>query len=121
MAGPAWSDEQPDLTAIPVGGEVLAVGVEDGTLLLDGEHGLKLLVVHPDAEIRDFRWRTVRSLACLRPGDLVEYTTELRAGLSLISRLVVTPERPWEGDDRPGGAPTSTGKPRRVGPCRPAR
>jgi hypothetical protein len=35
----AWPDGRPGPGIIPVSGEVLAVGVEDGTLLLDGDRG----------------------------------------------------------------------------------
>jgi hypothetical protein len=79
---------------------VLAVGDEDGTLLLDGEHGVKLLVVHPEAEIWDFRSEAALALARIRPGDLVEYTTELTTGMALVMRLVVTPVRPWAWTER---------------------
>jgi hypothetical protein len=94
LATPACPENRPGPDAIIACGEVLAVGVEDGTLLLDGDRGLELLVIHPDAAIRDFR-RTALTLARIRPGDFVEYTTPLTTGLGLVSRLVVTPVRPW--------------------------
>jgi hypothetical protein len=106
----AWPDGRPGPGAVQASGEVLAVGVEDGTLLLDGEHGMELLVVHPDAEIRDFRSRPAPALARIRPGDLVEYITELMVDMALVTRLVVTPVRPWgrtrDDDHDAAGQPT---------------
>jgi hypothetical protein len=114
VASLAWPGARPWAETIPVSGEVLAVG-EDGTLLLDGDHGLELLVVHPDAEIRDFRSRSALSLARIRPGDLVESATKPTNGMRLVWRLVVTPVGPRE---EPNGNP---GPPRAAQCCPNAR
>src|SRR5215469_16810613 len=56
-------------------GRILAVGWQQGTVLLETHEGFSLVAVDPAAKIED-RLGTSISLADLQPGDVVEYRIE---------------------------------------------
>jgi hypothetical protein len=71
-------------------GLVLAVGVQQGTLLIETRAGYVLAAVDPYAAI-DSPLNGTRSLGDLHVGDLVEYRAESFAGMLIVRELHVVP------------------------------
>jgi len=67
-------------------GRILAVGWQQGTVLLETDEGFSLVAVDPAAKIDD-QLGTSRSLTDLQPGDFVECRIEPFAG-TLIAQEV---------------------------------
>jgi hypothetical protein len=71
-----------------VEGRILAVGSQQGTVLLETHEGFSLVAVDPAAKIED-RPGTSRSLTDLQPGDVVEYRIERFAGILIAEEIHV--------------------------------
>jgi hypothetical protein len=71
-------------------GVAVAVGSDDGTLLLRRADAFPVIVVGHGTVISDSRGRALL-LSDVRPGDRVQYVVEKWAGMSLARYLRVTP------------------------------
>jgi len=69
-------------------GRILAVGWQQGTVLLETHKGFSLVAVDPAAKIED-RLGTGRSLTDLQPGDVVECRIEPFAGIPIAEEIHV--------------------------------
>jgi hypothetical protein len=75
----------------PRAGMALAVTWEDGTLLLRDAEGFPLVVIGPNAVIKNAKGAPM-ALKDIRFGDRVEYSVERWAGMSLATAVrVVSP------------------------------
>ena len=72
-------------------GRILAVGWQQGTVLLETHKGFSLVAVDPAAKIED-RLGTGRSLTDLQPGDVVECRIEPFAGIPIAEEIHVLSE-----------------------------
>ena len=89
--GPAASAQQ-NADHLGESGVAVAVGWEEGTLLLQNSRGFPLVVVDSAAAISDARGATL-TLAEIQPGDHVEYSAESWGSMSLATTLRVTSPR----------------------------
>jgi hypothetical protein len=69
-------------------GRILAVGSEQGMVLLETHEGFSLVAVDPAAKIED-QLGTSRNLTELQPGDVVEYRIERFAGILIAEEIHV--------------------------------
>ncbi len=69
-------------------GVVLAVGWQQGTLLLETARGFSLVAVDPAAKIED-PLGVIQRLSDLQPGDMVEYSAESFGGMLIARELRV--------------------------------
>ena len=86
--GPAAS-AQDRAERLSESGVAVAVGWEEGTLLVQNSQSFSLLVMDAAAVISDSQGAAL-TLAEIRPGDHVTYTVETWAGMSIAIAVQVT-------------------------------
>jgi hypothetical protein len=80
----SFADERADW------GRVVAMNVEDSTLLLENQSGFQLIVVDASAEIRGVGQAPI-TLSDIRAGDRVDYDVVSWAGMEISEYVVATP------------------------------
>ena len=79
---------QDGMDRLPESGLVIAVGGEEGSLLLQNGNDVRLLVVDSTTVIRDSHG-TPLPLTGIRPGERVDYRAESWAGMSIARAIRV--------------------------------